>query len=98
MVIEVLRLNIKASEHRSWLVYYSLPVLHILPDPYFTHYNLIVAAMHIILERSVSTESLQQGEQYILRFYEMFSDLYGKRVSCTYKYSNFITVLLFFSR
>ena len=88
MVIEVLHLNITASEHRSWLLYYSLPVLHILPDPYFTHYNLIVAAMHIMLGRSVSTESLQQGKQYILQLYEMLSHLYGKRVSCTYQYSN----------
>ena len=39
-----------ASEHRSWVLYYSLPVLFgLLPDLYFTHYCQLVAAMHTLL-------------------------------------------------
>ena len=78
-------LSSTASEYRSWMLYFSLPVLHdILPDPYFTHYSLLVAAMHIMLGKTISTQRLKIGEEYLRRFYEMFSSLYGKRIrNCT---------------
>ena len=67
-----------ASEFRSWLLYYSLPVLHrILPDPYFTHYSLLVAAMHLLLSDVVTDAMLHKSEQYLNRFYGMFATLYG---------------------
>ena len=40
----------KASEYRSWMLFYSLPVLPgLLAEPYFSHYALLVAALHILL-------------------------------------------------
>ena len=74
-----------ASEYRSWLLHFSLPVLYnILPEPYFTHYSLLVAAMHIMLGKNISTQRLKIGEEYLRRFYEMFSSLYGKKIkNCT---------------
>lgn len=67
-----------ASEYRSWVLYFSLPVLQgILPDPFFTHYALLVAAMQLLLSDSISPAALQSAEQYLHRFYEMFADLYG---------------------
>ena len=67
-----------ASEYRSWVLYFSLPVLHgILPDPFFSHYSLLVAATHILLGESISQSALRCAEQYLHRFYEMFANLYG---------------------
>ena len=58
-----------ASEFRSWLLYYSLPVLHgILPDPYFTHYLLLVAAMHLLLSDVITDVMLHKAQQYSLRY------------------------------
>ena len=69
----------EASEFRSWLLYYSLPVLcGILPDPYFTHYSLVVAAIHLLLSETITDTMLHKAEQYLNRFYEMFAALYGK--------------------
>lgn len=73
-----------ASDYGSWLLHYSLPVLQgILPDPYFTHYCLLVAAMHVFLADCVSLSSLSAAEQYLHRFCQMFAALYGT-CTCTY--------------
>lgn len=68
-----------ASEYRSWLLYYSLPVIHgVLPEPFFTHYTLLVAALHILLSTSISQSNLRRATRYLDRFYENFSALYGQ--------------------
>ena len=78
-IILLLLLCFTASEYCSWVLYLSLPVLEgLLPEPYFTHYSLLVAAMHILLGQSLSFHSLQMAEKYLLRFYEMLSPLYGR--------------------
>ena len=45
----------KASELRSFLLYYGLPTLYgLLPDSYFAHYTLFVQAIYILLQDSIS--------------------------------------------
>ena len=40
----------KESEFRSWILFYSLPLLlHVLPPLYFHHFALLVCAIHILL-------------------------------------------------
>ena len=74
-----------ASEFRSWLLYYSLPVLHeILPNPYFAHYALLVAAMHIYLGDSITQSDFRWAELVIHRFCESFAELYGTSSSRVY--------------
>lgn len=73
----------KASELRSWLLYYSLPLLiHCLPSLYFHHYSLFVCAIHILLQDSITEESLLAAEQMTTDFIELTRELYGDR-SCT---------------
>ena len=56
----------EACEFTSWLLYYSLPVLHgILPDPYFTHYSLVVAAVHLLLSDTITEVMLNKVESSI---------------------------------
>ena len=55
------------------------PVLHgILPDPYFTHYALLVAAMHVFLSAHISESDFRRAELCLQRFYEIFADMYGE--------------------
>lgn len=92
-------MTLLAIKYCSWLLYLSLPVLDgLLPEPYLTHYSLLVAAMHILLSESVSINSLQRAEQYLLRFYEMYSSLYGEsKLSgyiCMYMYVLVVNLML----
>ena len=60
-------------------------MLHgILPDPYFTHYSLVVAAVHLLLSDTITEAMLNKAEQYLNRFYEMFAALYGKYSLCSW--------------
>jgi hypothetical protein len=64
-----------ATEHRNWLLYFSLPVLQgLLPDPYYT---LLVAAMHLLLGESIDLSAFQRAERYLEKFYKLFATLYG---------------------
>lgn len=61
----------------------------VLPEPYFTHYSLLVVAVHIILGDSITTPMIEKAEKYLYRFYEMFSTLYGNlKPKCKLKFYN----------
>lgn len=73
-----------ASEYRSWVFYFSLPILDgILPEPYFSHYALLVAAIHILFGDEIQSAALTRADLYLRRFYEVFASLYGQ-----YKFLN----------
>ena len=56
----------KASEFKNWLLFYSVPILkgH-LPSLYYHHYVLLVSALHILLQESISLEQLNAAEMMI---------------------------------
>ncbi len=67
---------LKASELRSWLLYYSLPLLlHRLPTLYF---QLFVAAIHFLLQ-SISTDELLAAEELLKDYVQFLPELYGER-------------------
>ena len=70
----------KASECRSWLFYYSLPVLYgLLPDVYFQQYLLLVEAIYLLNGDSVSPEIVDHCEQVLKNFCLMHATLYSQR-------------------
>ena len=70
----------KASEYRSFLLYYSLPVLHdILPEDYWNHYALLVVSIYYLLQQSISEEQLANSEKMLKKFCMQFEILYGRR-------------------
>lgn len=70
----------KASELKSWLLYYSLPILKdLLLDDYYQHYLLFVNAMYILLQDSISPAEVNTAEVMIKQFCCMFAALYGER-------------------
>ena len=70
----------KASELRSFLLYYGIPVLYgLLPDNYFHHYAIFVHAVYICLKDSISLEELKKAESMLFSFCKDFSALYEER-------------------
>ena len=68
----------KGSEHRSWILYYCLPVLRdILPLPYFKHLSLLVASIHVLLSDDMKPENLDKCEEWLRKFYIQYEELYG---------------------
>ena len=59
----------KTSELRSWVLYYSLPILrHSLPREYWHHYALLVCALHIFLGEELSQQDIDAAEQMLRDF------------------------------
>ena len=70
----------KASEFRSWLLFYSLPALYdILPSIYYEHFALLSSAVFLLLQESISEKDLTTANKLLLTFCCTFSDMYGER-------------------
>ena len=68
----------KASEHRSWLLYYALPVLsNFLPSLYLHHLSLLVTAIHVLLKQDILEAQVFAAEAMINTFYKLLPELYG---------------------
>lgn len=74
----------KASELKNWFFYYSIPVLAgILPDKYIDHYKLLVLAIYLLSQQSVSRSMINLAETLLREFCSRFESLYGLRnMSC----------------
>ena len=73
----------KASELRNWLLFYSLPILMMcLPPLYLHHYALLVCAIHILLQESLTTSQITAAELMLCDFMALLPELYGEH-SCT---------------
>lgn len=74
------RCHWKASELRSWLLFYSVPVMHrFLGEEYFQHYLLLVEATFLLLQDSISPEELTKSERLFQHFCLMLGRLYHPR-------------------
>ena len=69
----------KASEYRSFLLYYGAIVLKsILDQQRFCHYLLLVNAMHILLKCGSREEDLEEAESMLINFCKHFAELYSE--------------------
>ena len=65
-----------ASELRAWLLYYSIPILfELLHFDYLLHTNLLVKALHILLNSEISSNDLSTAEIMLTVFYNKLLDL-----------------------
>jgi len=63
----------KASELRSFLLYYDIPaLLGILGANYFQHFAILSQALFILLQDSISEQELQQWRTLLEYFCLMF--------------------------
>ena len=70
----------KASECRTWLFFYSVPVLfRLLKTEVFQHYLLLVDAIFILNLDSISNEQVNHSEELLIKFCSLFSANYGEQ-------------------
>ena len=70
---------ITGTELQSWLLWYSLPVLHgILPPTYYHHYSCLVAAIGMLLETQLTRVIIDRANILLSDFCCKMSDLYGE--------------------
>lgn len=70
----------KASEFRSFLFFYGVPCLwNILPDEYFQHFLLLVEAIWLLDQGSISPHCLQRAGNMLRHFCLRVEALYGSR-------------------
>lgn len=66
------------SEHRSWVLFYSLPVLKdVLPTVYYEHYSKFVVALHVLWSDGIVESELANSEEQLKSFYQQYGELYG---------------------
>ncbi len=72
--------SFKASEWRSFLLYFGVPCLwNILPEKYFNHFAQLVEAVHILLGRSILPYQIQRARELLKLFCVQIKPLYGPR-------------------
>ena len=70
----------KASEYRSWLLFYGPIVLKgILNSIYYDHFLLLSQGIAILLNKSISNEDLEHSENVLEHFVSMSAALYEER-------------------
>lgn len=69
----------KASEWRSWLVWYSLTCLRgILPDKYLLHLALLVTAIQICLQDVITPDMLENARVLLIKYVIKVQKYFGK--------------------
>lgn len=75
----------KVHEFKAWFFYYSLPILQKVMTvengglEYFTHYQLLVNAISLLSQSSVSEEMIDSADQMLNNFVKKFPELYDKK-------------------
>lgn len=68
----------KAAECRSWLLFYSLPILNmILPNKYLKHWSLLVNSIFLLLKDNVINKDLANKSTYIKKFVNQIPEIDG---------------------
>ncbi|XP_011875886.1 PREDICTED: uncharacterized protein LOC105566468 [Vollenhovia emeryi] len=68
----------KASEIKSWVLYYSLPCLGgIIKDEALEHYSLLVKSFYTLLKTKISQRELVECERDLLKFTGLYEIMYG---------------------
>ena len=75
---------------RSFFLFYGVPCLYgILPSEYLEHYSLLVHAIYLLLQESISETDLDQAERCLQTFSKYFDRLYSQRF-CTLNVHNLL--------
>lgn len=67
-----------AEQFKNWTLYYSLVCLKdILPPSHYNCWKCFVKACHLLCTRSISSNHVTLGKNYLLQFLKLFVELYG---------------------
>lgn len=69
----------KASEFRSFLLYYGIPCVEgILPNSYLEHFACLVEATFLLLQEKITAKDLKRCKKLLDVFYKCMAPLYGE--------------------
>lgn len=70
----------KSREWENWILYYSVPILMIVPnfENYLNHWVLLVKATHAMLQDQITREELNTAHNFLKKFVRGTEILYGK--------------------
>lgn len=69
----------KASEFRSFLLYYGIPCVEgILPNSYLEHFACLVEATFLLLQEKITAKDLNRCKKLLDVFYKCMAPLYGE--------------------
>ena len=70
-----------AEQWKSWVLYFSLPVLKpLLPAEHYACWHKFVKACYIFCRRSISEEQVIIGDKVMMNFCKCFLSVYGKNL------------------
>ena len=82
--LEVYGTKYKASEYRTWLLYYLFPVMKdILPNVYLNHAMLLVNGIYLLLKSAITSDDLKNSTLLLQHFCLRMPSLYLES-KCTY--------------
>ena len=61
----------------------------VLPNPYLSHYSMLVAALSLLSSDIVTLSDIDAAAEYLRQFYQKFHDLYGKLIKLMFITYNF---------
>lgn len=68
----------KASEWRSWLLFYSVPCLHgILESKYLEHFCLLQRSIYLLLKRKITKDDIELADKLLKKYVFDFEKNYG---------------------
>ena len=71
----------KASEYKTWLLFFSLPILlNYLPPDYVHHFALLVTSMHILLNTAISSGDIDEAENMLNTFFKYVPEYYPEKM------------------
>lgn len=78
--IEFHQNHFKASELYYWVLFYSIPILQkYLPENYFNHWLLLVAALYTLLQKNIKKLDIDRAEILLQKFVRDMKPLYGEK-------------------
>lgn len=70
----------KSLDFKVFLLYYSIPaLLRIMPDEYMEHHMLLVSAVYLLSQRSISPEQIDRASVFLNQYVKDFERLYHLR-------------------
>ena len=84
--------TIAGSEMRSWILFYSIPVLMVVIARALL--QSLVTSLHILWADRIRRSSLTTVKRYLNCFYKEFSNLYGKHFYSRYSIRHILMLLL----
>ena len=78
IIITLIISTYTASEYRSWVLFYGLPVLKgVLDKDYVNHFALFSEALWLLLQSSPTLVDISKAEKLLQHFCFKFSAYYG---------------------